>query len=341
VPIKGLLLATGNVSYIDDTSFEKEDGEIVFVDEDVYVRNKYLIYSGQKKIGEISSKSVGFLPDNFIPGGHLNRAADIIKEVNHKIKDQGGEFLDYVNAKRKEIARERGLPEGKIKNLKQKELLEIIENVYFTCRNKSAVTASANQSNDQKYRWIIFALSYLSTLSDEEFGLVYSHELGHIIVDMSLPDSDMESKLYEAMERMGEKQDIKNLSAEFSRDERDILSRIFVKREDIADLTSVTITGGTLDKLRAAIKKGRDIDTEENPAHDFIASLGIETHPDLFIRGFLINMNMIQEKFIQWFKHADSDLLKIPEIKLTLTSDITISDLLEIRKFDLSVNFNI
>jgi hypothetical protein len=323
VPIKGLLLATGKPLYVDDVSFAAERKEIVFIDEDIYANHGNLIHSGQKKIDEIDVNSIETLPANFIPEGQLNRANRIITDIEDKIIGKGKEFLDYVNTKRREIAKERGLAEEDIKDLSQDELYEIIRTVHFSCLNQFTRTASVAESKDGKHKWIIFLLEYLSALSDEEFALVYGHELGHIIVDSTIPDSEVEKKLHNittlSMEAGGQIS-----SVGLSEEEKEKLSNIFLNRENIADLTSVTITGGDVNILKQAILKGREISIQEDPAYAFIVSLGIRTHPDVFVRGIFVQEGVFRQFLVSQLEDMLTSIMDV-----TITPDVALP-LLEI-----------
>ena len=309
VSIPGLLLATGRPSYIDIVTFESEGKEIIFIDEDVYIRYRAAIHSGQKRVDAIDAVSVESLPDSFMPGGHLNRANRIILDIERKIRENGKELLNYVNEKRKELAVERGLNETEVRYINnEEELYEIAENVYVSFQSKPRVAAYAGRSENGKDNWIIFSLDYLSVLSDEEFAFVYGHELGHILVDMSIPYSEEEKKLHSAIKELSDRgafnadgsYDISDYDKVLTKTEREKISSIFLKRENTADLTSANITGGSLQELKLALEKHRSTALGSEPVDKFIASLGITTHPDCFIRGFPIMLREMEERLKGW-----------------------------------------
>ncbi|OIO34583.1 MAG: hypothetical protein AUJ70_00710 [Candidatus Omnitrophica bacterium CG1_02_40_15] len=312
IPIRGLLLATGKPVYVDKLTFASEGKELVFIDEDIYDSYASLIHSGQKRMDEIDVGFIEKLPVNFIPEGQLTKADRIIADIKNKIRGKGKEFLDYVNTKRRELAKERGLIEDTIKDLDRDELYQIIETVHFSCLCQSTSVACAQESEDGKHKWISFLLEYLSVLSDEEFALIYCHELGHIIVESTIPKSKVEEKLNNII-RQSMKDETpsdrkRSSNMELDREEKDKLSSICLVSENIADSTSVTITGSNVNILRQAILRGMYIKTEENSAHAFIRSLGIQTHPVALVRGIFIQ----SEESKQFLSEAELALARTP-----------------------------
>jgi len=274
IAVPGLLLATGKVSYVD---YAPGGREIVFIDEVVYSKYKDAIDSGWRQPEDIGAED---FPNQFMPEGHLNRAARLLSQVRDKIKTKP-ELLGYVNQKRREIAEKRGV---EIKDLEYEELDRIAGNTNFICLDKSPSYAQASPREGT----VRFSLAYLSLLTDGEFEVVFSHELAHLMADATVPYSDTEEKLFNLTERFFGGEDKNGLKKEFSPEEAAEISRIWIAREDIADSIAVRITRYTgqfsvfLNKT-SEVKIDRDADTRRQ--YEFFGFLGIQTHPMDLLRG--------------------------------------------------------
>lgn len=232
------------------------------------------------------------------------RVNDLVMPALNKILENG-EFLKKLNERRQRFAETKGI---KADTLTPEGFRSVLENQIMGLPEKYSVPVGALPAHihPDKQDMIFFLRDFAEALTDEEFLLVYGHELGHILLrsgtELSGIEKAVNQKILEAdqngiaMKLSAEEIEMLSRFSQFEERECDDLATDFYRIAADSEKPTASFAGVFAKQDQIFANSPNYIKEEGNPA---LAALdGIVTHPDSMFRG----IRQSAEAFLKYAK---------------------------------------